>query len=308
MDWKTVSEKIVQDDQNKWDRKVSGQELRVSAEGALELSNGGSKSYALSEIAITQMCQKIEIPVKYYRRLPHEMKATVANFDIGRLNGTSYLLRGKGDWIRAFLSADYVAYNNREIGETVEALLAKGNVSVKDFVLEETNLFLKIISEEIWDVESGLKAGIMIGNSEVGMRSVSVEPFVFRKPCTNDLIVSQEKSFRHAHIHLTAHELTRRMAEAVSDGFRVASSLLDVFLKAREEPIEDPLQTIRKIAEARQLSQKLTDEVVSSYLVEPEANRFGIINAFTNVAQKLGPLQRIEMERFAGTLLEAPLQ
>jgi hypothetical protein len=28
----------------------------------------------------------------------------------------------------------------------------------------------------------------------------------------------------------------------------------------------------------------------------------------TNAAQKLGPLQRIEMERFAGTLLEAPLQ
>jgi hypothetical protein len=38
------------------------------------------------------------------------------------------------------------------------------------------------------------------------------------------------------------------------------------------------------------------------------SNRFGVINAFTNAAQKLGPLQRIEMERFAGTLLEAPLQ
>jgi hypothetical protein len=48
--------------------------------------------------------------------------------------------------------------------------------------------------------------------------------------------------------------------------------------------------------------------VVSSYLVEPEANLFGMINAFTNAAQKLGLLQRIEMERFAGTLLEAPLQ
>jgi hypothetical protein len=32
-----------------------------------------------------------------------------------------------------------------------------------------------------------------------------------------------------------------------------------------------------------------------------------MINAFTNAAQKLGPLQRIEMERFAGTLLETPL-
>ena len=167
---------------------------------------------------------------------------------------------------------------------------------------------MKIISEEIWDVESGLKAGMMIGNSEVGMGSVSVEPFVFRKPCTNDLIVSQEKSFRDAHIHLTAHELTRRMAEAVSEGFSLASSMLDAFLKTREEPVADPVETIRKIAEARKFSQKLTDEVVSSYLVEPEANRFGMINAFTNAAQKLGPLHRIEMERFAGTLLEAPLQ
>jgi len=136
----------------------------------------------------------------------------------------------------------------------------------------------------------------------------AVEPFVFRKPCTNDLIVSREKSFRHAHIHLTAYELTRRMAEAVSEGFRVASFVLDTFLKTREEPIEDPVETIRKIAEARKFSQKLTDEVVSSYLVEPEPNRFGVINSFTNAAQRLAPLQRIEMERFAGTLLETPLQ
>ena len=101
--------------------------------------------------------------------------------------------------------------------------------------------------------------------------------------------------------------MTRRMAEAVSEGFRLASSLLNAFLKTREEPIEDPVDAIRKIAETRQFSQKLTDEVVSSYLVEPEPNRFGVISAFTNAAQKLGPLQRIEMERFAGTLMEAPL-
>ena len=94
----------------------------------------------------------------------------------------------------------------------------------------------------------------------------------------------------------------------MNEGFRGASSVLDTFLKTREEPMEDPLETILKIAEARQFSQKLTDEVVSSYLIEPEANRFGVINAFTNAAQKLGPIQRIEMERFAGTLLEGSLK
>jgi hypothetical protein len=112
MDWKTVSEKIIQDDQNKWNRRVSGVELRVSERGALELGNGAGAQYSLSEVATSQMCQKLEIPVKYYRRLPDEMKAMVANYDINRLNGHSYLLRGKAQWIRAFLSAEYVAYNN----------------------------------------------------------------------------------------------------------------------------------------------------------------------------------------------------
>jgi len=98
-----------------------------------------------------------------------------------------------------------------------------------------------------------------------------------------------------------------RTAESISQGFQVASTILDAFLKTREDPIADPLDTIRKIAEARQFSQKLTDEIVSSYLVEPEANRFGLINAFTNAAQQMAPLQRIEMERFAGMLIEAPL-
>jgi hypothetical protein len=310
MDWKSVAEKIIQHDQNKWDHKALGRELRVAESGALELAgaNGNGGSFSLSDLAVSQICEKLEIPARYYRRLPGEMQAFVANYDLGRQNGKSFLLRGKAGRIRAFLSAEYIAYNNTQIAETAEALLRNAVLSVKSFVLEETHMFLKILSEDICDLESGLKAGISIGNSEVGMGSVSVEPFVFRKPCTNDLIVSREKSFRYAHIHLTAHELTRRMAEAVSDGFRVASSVLEVFLKAREEPIEDPLDTIRKIAEARQFSQKLTDEVVSSYLVEPEASRFGVINAFTNAAQKLGPLQRIEMERFAGTLLKVPLQ
>src|SRR5262249_46502087 len=167
-------------------------------------------------------------------------------------------------------------------------------------------MFLKIISEEIWDIQSGLKAGIVVGNSEVGAGSVSVEPFVFRKPCTNDLIVRREKSFRHAHIYLTAYELTRRMAEAVNEGFRLASFVLETVLKPHELKIVYPQEVVRKIAEERKFSHKITDEVVSSYLVEPESNWFGVINSFTNAAQKLGPLQRIEMERFAGTLLEAP--
>jgi len=315
MDWSLIAKGIIEDDQGKWDRVVAGEEIRITKGGALELTrdeydsnNGGPKErYHLSELATSQFCGRLGIPVPYYRRLSGEMKATAANYDLERLQGHSYLLRGKGEWIRGFLSAEYVTYNNSQIADAVQSLLNSPAISVKTFVLEETHMYLKIISEDIADYSSGLKAGIMVGNSEVGLASISVEPFVFRKPCTNDLIVAKERALRHPHIHLTVQELNRRLAIAIGDGFMVAANVLDTFLKTQEEPVADPLETIRKIAQDRKLTQKLTDQVASSYLNEPAPNRFGVINAFSNAARSLPHLERIEMERMAGSLLEANL-
>jgi len=107
MDWTQVEERIVEDDHNKWDRKTSAGALRIAAEGTLELKNGTdiSERFMLSELATTQMCQRLSIPVPYYRRLPGELKATVGNYDLGRLSESAYLLRGKDEWVRAFLSS-----------------------------------------------------------------------------------------------------------------------------------------------------------------------------------------------------------
>jgi len=307
MTWNEVAASIIDDDRGKWDRKLPAAQLSIGQNGQLVAMNGGPapEPYVLSELATSQLCERLGIPATYYRRLPPEMKATVANFDLKRMSERFLLLRGKGTHVRAVLSGEYVAYNNSAIADTVESLLRSEGLQIKSFVLEETNCFLKIVSEELVEPLSGLKAGIMIGNSEVGMGSVSVEPFVFRKACTNDLVVTQEKAFRHAHIHFTPSELTRRMAEAIGDGFMVAAQLLDAFLKGKDDPIVDPLAVIRRIAENRKMSQKLSDEVVARYVAEPEPNRFGVINAFTAAAQTLAPLQRIEMERFAGSLLTA---
>src|SRR5215475_7503824 len=122
MDWKSVAEKIIQDDQNKWDQRWLAEELYVA--------KLGHAVWPFSDLALTQFCQKLDIPVRYFRRLPDEMKITVANFDLRRLKGASFFVRGKGEWVHAFLSAEYVAYNNREIGQTVAELLGGGNITV----------------------------------------------------------------------------------------------------------------------------------------------------------------------------------
>jgi len=51
---------------------------------------------------------------------------------------------------------------------------------------------------------------------------------------------------------------------------------------------------------------------LKNYIGKPLKNagdtEMRIRHAFSNAAQLMAPLRRIEMERFAGTLLEAPLQ
>ena len=79
-----------------------------TSDGSLELENAGCAAdrFAVSELAITQMCQRLNIPVPYYRRLPMDMRAALANHDFGRLKDNVFLLRGKNEWLRAFLSSD----------------------------------------------------------------------------------------------------------------------------------------------------------------------------------------------------------
>jgi hypothetical protein len=74
MDWKTVSETISRDDHDKWDRKVPVKDLALSESGALKFLNehSDSQDLALSDTATLQLCQRLEIPVRYYRRLPRE--------------------------------------------------------------------------------------------------------------------------------------------------------------------------------------------------------------------------------------------
>jgi hypothetical protein len=55
---------------NKWDRKVSAKELLIAENGSLKLLNGYAEipEFALSDAATAQLCQKLEIPVRYYRK------------------------------------------------------------------------------------------------------------------------------------------------------------------------------------------------------------------------------------------------
>ena len=167
---------------------------------------------------------------------------------------------------------------------------------------------MKILINDLrtWDPSdraSELKLGLLLGNSEIGCRAVSVEPFIYRLACCNDAVIQQETSITIRHVHLKARELRGRVAESVNNALKGGDEALEAFARSYEEEVENPADVIRSLAEKYGLSQETTDQVLLSHASEPFQNRFGIINAFSHVAQKLEGDARVEMERFAGSLL-----
>ncbi len=306
MDWSTIETKVAQDDQNKWDAKVWAGQLSMRSDGKLNLAsqNGNGGSFALTPLATQQLCLKLEIPVRYFRRLPEGMRAFLVNYELTCFDHrTHFLLRGRGEKIRAFLSARYVTYNNAQVIEAVASLLREAPVQLRRFILDDSQMYLKIIGLETVEKSCGLRAGVMIGNSEVGLSPVTVEPFVFRQPCTNDLVVADEITYRHRHIHVRVSELASRLAEAIKQAFDAARSLSSVFRQSRDDIITGPVETIKRLGVQARLSEPFVDRVVESYDREPEPTLFGVINAFTRAAHELPPLARIDVERFAGRVL-----
>lgn len=263
---------------------------------------------SISTYTMNQLCNKLEIPTSYYKKIPHWLQSQCATHGFGNLPETDFLVRGKNDIVRALLSDSYVIYNNRQVADIVTSLLNKDDsVYIHRFHYSYRSMYVKVVSRELV-ADDGLRAGIVIGNSEVGSASVSVEPFVFRLACTNDLVVTDDRSKRLPHIWFTHQELTRRLAEGVSTAFVGAADSMDRFLKAKDEPIMDPLETIKRLARERKMTEEFAKKVETSYLSEPQSNKYEIINAFTGAARTLQDHEtRMDIERFAGKLLNTSL-
>lgn len=306
MNWETIKQQVLEDDHEKWDLNVPTASLALNTSGLLEVSsNGNSGKFGLTEHAITQLCQRLSIPARYFKRLPKEMQAQLANYDLGRLDDSTFLMRGKGQAIRAVLSDKYVAYNNRQVIEAVSAAIAGDGLAVKSFVLEERFMFIKLVSVTLADEVLELKTGVMITNSEVGCAQVAVEPFLYRKPCTNDLIVAEEAAFRHRHVDYSADKFNSRVAESIATGLKLAEGALARAWTAAQTNVADPKAEIERLGKHLKLSEKFVNEVQLAFQQEPVGTRWGVVNGFTRAAQKLGPVQRIEVERLAGRMLAA---
>lgn len=189
--------------------------------------------------------------------------------------------------------------------------------NIKGSFLTPERFHLRIAQKQRMKVEGeDIFAGLTIDSSDVGRSPLKVSFLVYKQVCTNGLILSKGRTqiFNQKHIGITAEEFR--------SGFESSLDIIPEIVAGVEKQIErtrlgdtynffahtnDELEElVKQIRLGTQLSETNANKVIEIMKSKKyDLNRWGYINALTEVAKELTLERRIALEKYAGSFLIA---
>lgn len=316
-----ILRKLQEEDQKKKDMMIPASQIYVKNDlRVVHVDNQHKEGLRMSERAATQLLNRYGLPVRDCKELAAVNPSKLAWMLNNLLSedSASLLMRlrigYRGTVVRAFLTESYSILNNsRAVRTVLDSVDMSLQPKVTQFYNSEKMMHMRIVFDR---TEIGLdksmikrgdtiKTGIDISNSEVGFKSLVIEPLVYRLVCDNGLrtwgvdgdIVRQRHSF------VSDSELNDMVMIGVKKSTNKAFEVVKRLDESRKIKIINPIETIRKISEQQNVGKKFTEEIVRAYMQEPMNNRYGIVNAFTRASRVAAPEKRLEIETLAGRIL-----
>lgn len=277
------------------------------------------RSVGISKYALTQLCGKIGVPTQYVTKCIDSGRLELAQDNVNSWLedfNKDLLIREHDNKIRGVLSSRYSICDSHEILEVVDKVLDLSKYTVKGSYISPERLHLRLVDKVQLPVEGeDLFAGIMIDSSDVGRSILSCNFFIYKQVCTNGLVSERLGAtlFKQKHIGITAEEFRDGLAEGLTKVELLTENSIELIRRTmeanpyftrgatlEEEQVEKFIEEVKLRAK---LPQKGAEKVVDFMNTKYRNNRWGYINALTEVAQDYTLDRRIDIEKYAGSLL-----
>lgn len=323
-----VQEQVAGDDRGKWDAISRCQTITLHQGRLISPEtgdNGFDTGLAMTPWATSQACQQLGIPAGYFKKCPINLQDAQFNYwnrnrEIDRQMGRpesapdeTWMLRCKAGSLRGVLSPKYAKLDNRQLMEALLPLLAGTKYEVALVQLNAEAFHLRLIDPHISrDVlpNDRLLVGIHVANSEVGLRAVTIDALVFRVVCLNGLIrrINSKSLMKQRHIHVAEPKFAQMLERAVGEAVMVAAGFIEQMALAVRTPVPDPTLAIELLGQMWNLPKSTQEHIRFALLSEPLTSQqdtlYGLTNAVTGAAQRLGMEERFELETLAGMLVD----
>lgn len=297
---------------------------------AFETSEGFSMVGTLNDWAFGQICSRLNVPAGWLGNpdaCPEALKVDVLNDLAGVYrDSANYLVRMKGNVIRALLSNQYSIFDNVEFVDLVaEAVSTMGiTPSVARYELND-DMRAYIVFPQVTFApdpqasprggdDGGLHPAIYVSNSERGGRSAKVVGAVFRSVCTNGMIVGwrEENSFVVRHRFHSKAMMAAMVADGIAEGLKMSEEATRKFIASQDAKV--PAPNLRHLvddwagkygisvgAKENWLASITNEAIVNGR--HDDIRVFDMVNAATYVAQTCNGSEVEHMERMAGDIL-----
>ncbi len=303
----------------KWDRKLDAAQIKMAlAENIPILKLPVEDLCYITKPCHTQIAEKLEIPHKYYHKMEESAPDLLCeNVNTWlRQNGKEVFIRGLGNNIRAFLSDRYRVIDHLDILLCALNELQAHDAEIEDCYLSETEMNIKVKSQNLKDFvrhkDDLIMGGIFLTNSETGHKAMRVEPRMFRVKCSNGMIV-EELVTREIHIgngdEISDEIVYLSLRRSIRELFGRFGEIVLLLRESTEIKIKSPQKVIQNVVDEYKLSEAQKANILMAFGAEPEYDKYGIANALTLAAQKEETWEKsVEMERIAGNLIILPVE
>lgn len=291
-----------------------------------DLAGSAKMGGALNDWSFQQVCARMGVPADWLgneKRCPEQLKVDILNsLATVYREDANFLVRMKGEVIRAILSSKYTQFDNVEFLDLItEAISTMGiepqiHRSTVGDELRSYILFpqVTLAPDPEGRDNGGLHPSLYISNSERGGGSAKVAGAVFRSICTNGLIYGwkQEETFDVRHRFRSRAAMGLLVAEGIATGLQLSEEATERFVKAQD--IRIPQISLASVVNDWTTKYGITVDARDNWLASitsetasygrlNDPRLFDMVNAATYVAQSRNPVETELMERMAGDLL-----
>lgn len=258
-------------------------------------------------------------------RVDYEYVANILNRRISRIRDSvacdkEYLFRlnDRDKSVRVMMTSEYVCIDNRWYLEILKDLIPDGLVS--HWRGDEDNMYGNILIPDSIrdDVDSDYGGMIGLGNSEIGFRSLTCQPSLFRAICMNGCIWGRVEGENIKQVHRgqsikdNLMALRKEIVTCVNEQIPLIGQGIDVLLNTKSMRYDGasikPL--VVRTAKEFSLTKPQACKVLDAYRTEVNecpANKntlFGLVNGVTRAAQEYDAVTWERMNTVAGKMIE----
>lgn len=311
----TLIEELERQKPLKWDQKIDSYRLQMVLDGnqVKFQIDGKGDPFLITRPCHNQIAERLEIPIRYYVKMENEApELLIENVNTWlKEKPKDLFIRGLGNSVRAFLSDRYRVIDHLDVLYCSLNELQAYEAVVEDCYLSETEMNIKVRSNQLKDFvrhkDDLIIGGLLLVNSETGHRALRVEPRMFRVKCTNGMVI-EELVTRQIHLGDGNNEFDEMIYLSIRRSIRELlgrfGEIIQILRETTEIKVKNPQRVINNVVEHYRLSEEQKENILIAFGMESEYDKYSIANAVTRAAQNEESWEKsLELERIGGRLI-----